>query len=117
MCKIFSNQFFGYTKVTIEQPLVENGEPVTDTKGKLKPDSTKRDSERIPLSEDIEEFFNTEVKPHLPDAWMDRKKDKLGYEINFKKYFYRFTPLRTLEEITQDMQTLDKEIIDLSKDL
>ena len=64
--KIFDNEFFGYTKVTIEQPKVENGEIVRDKKGNPKPDSKLRDSERVPLSDDIEEYFNREVEPHLP---------------------------------------------------
>jgi type I restriction enzyme M protein len=108
--KIYPNEFFGYTRVVIEQPLEENGEIVTDNKGNPKPDTKKRDYERIPLDRDIDEYFEKEVKPHLPDAWMDRSKDKVGYEINFTKYFYKYKPLRSLEEITQDLLKLDKEI-------
>lgn len=116
-CKIYPNEFFGYTKVTVEQPLVEDGQLKTDKKGKPKPDSSKRDTERIPLSEDIEEYFSREVRPHLPDAWMDRTKDKIGYEINFTKYFYKFTPLRSLEAISEELQALDKELTELSKNI
>jgi type I restriction enzyme M protein len=116
-CKIYPNEFFGYTKVTVEQPLVEDGQLKTDKKGNPKPDSSKRDTERIPLSEDIEEYFSREVKPHLPDAWMDRTKDKIGYEINFTKYFYKFTPLRSLEAIAGELQALDNELAELSKDI
>ena len=54
------------------------------------------------------------MKPHLPDSWMDRSKDKVGYEINFTKYFYKFTPLRTLEDISQDLNSLEREINQLS---
>ena len=86
--KIFDNEFFGYTKVTIEQPLKENGIIQLDRKGNRKPDSKLRDYERIPLSENIEEYFEREVFPHLPESWIDRSKDKVGYEINFTKYFY-----------------------------
>lgn len=113
-CKIFDNSFFGYTKVTVEQPLVENGVVKTDKSGKPKPDSSKRDTERVPLSESIEEYFDREVRPHLPDSWMDRSKDKVGYEINFTKYFYQFTPLRNLTEISLDLKNLDDEIQHLS---
>lgn len=116
-CKIYPTEFFGYTKVTVEQPLVEDGQVKTDKKGNPKPDSSKRDTERIPLSEDIEDYFSREVKPHLPDAWMDRTKDKIGYEINFTKYFYKFTPLRSLETIAEELQALDKELTELSKDI
>ena len=87
--KIYGNEFFGYTKITIEQPLVEDGEVKTDKKGNTKSDSSKRDFERVPLGQDIGQYFETEIKPHLPEAWMDRSKDKVGYEINFTKYFRR----------------------------
>ena len=80
-----------------------------DRKGNRKPDSKLRDNERIPLSENIEEYFDREVSPHLPESWMDRKKDKVGYEINFTKYFYKYKPLRSSEEITRDLFELDKE--------
>ena len=108
--KVFSNEYFGYTKVTIEQALMENDAPVLDKKTKLpKADGSLRDFERIPLSQDIESYFNTEVKPHLPTAWMDRTKDKIGYEINFTKYFYQYKPLRSLQEITADLLKLEEE--------
>ena len=74
--------------------------------GNIRPDTQKRDYERIPLGRDIDEYFKEEVKPHLPDSWMDRSKDKIGYEINFTKYFYQFKPLRALEEISQDLLKL-----------
>jgi type I restriction enzyme M protein len=108
--KIYPNDFFGYTKVTIEQPLMNNDRIVKDKEGNPKPDTTKRDYERIPLTDDIYEYFEREVKPHLPDSWMDRSKDRVGYEINFTKYFYKYKPLRSLEEITQNLLRLDKEI-------
>lgn len=75
---------------------------------KLKPDTELRDHENIPflreengklVKQTIEEYFEREVKPHVPDAWIDEKKTKIGYEINFTKYFYEFKPLRPLEEI------------------
>jgi type I restriction enzyme M protein len=106
--KIFDNEFFGYTKVVIEQPLKENGEVVTKKDGSPKPDTSKRDNERIPLTEDVEEYYNREVKPHLPDSWMDRDKDKVGYEINLTKYFYQYKPLRSLKDITSDLLELEK---------
>lgn len=113
-CKIYPNSFFGYTKVVVEQPLIEDGELKKDRHGNPKPDTTKRDNERVPLSESIEDYYEREVKPHLPDSWMDRSKDKIGYEINFTKYFYKFTPLRSLEEISKDLKSLDDEIQQLS---
>ena len=107
--KIFDNEFFGYTKITIEQPKVEDGEVVRDKKGNPKPDSKLRDYERVPLSEDIEEYFNREVEPHLPNSWIDFDKSKEGYEINFTKYFYQYKPLRSSDDITRDLLELDKE--------
>jgi type I restriction enzyme M protein len=107
--KLYPNHFFGYTKVVIEQPLMENGKVVKDKNGNLKSDSKLRDSERIPLGEDVDEYFQREVKPHFPNSWMDREKDTIGYEINFTKYFYQYKPLRGLEEITKDLLELEKE--------
>ena len=108
-CKIFNNEFFGYTKVVIEQPLVKDGKVQLDKDGKPKPDGSLRDFERIPLGTDIEQYFENEVKPHLPTSWMDRNKDSIGYEINFTKYFYNYVPLRTPNEISNDLLELEKE--------
>ena len=116
-CKIYPNNFFGYTKIVVEQPLIENGDIKTDKKGNPKPDTSKRDTERVPLSESIDDYYAREVRPHLSDSWMDRSKDKVGYEINFTKYFYQFTPLRSLEEISNDLKNLDDEIQTLSLEM
>ena len=107
--KVFDNEFFGYTKITIEQPKVESGEVVRDKEGNSKPDTKLRDSEKVPLSDDIEEYFNREVKPHLPKSWIDFSKSKLGYEINFTKYFYQYKPLRSSDDISNDLLELKKE--------
>ena len=116
-CNIYPNSFFGYTKVVVEQPLIEDGELKKDRQGNPKPDTSKRDNERVSLSESIEEYYEREVKPHLPNSWMDRSKDKIGYEINFTKYFYKFTPLRSLDEISKDLRSLDEEIQQLSMEM
>jgi len=116
-CKIYPNSFFGYTKVVVEQPLIDEGEIKIDKKGNPKPDASKRDSERVLLSENVDEYYDREVKPHIPDSWMDRSKDKIGYEINFTKYFYKFTPLRSLEDISHDLKSLDDEIKRLSMEI
>jgi type I restriction enzyme M protein len=107
--KIFENEFFGYRKVTIEQPLKEGGKIVKDKKGVVKTDGSLRDIERIPLGVDVDEYFENEVKPHLPESWMDRSKDSVGYEINFTKYFYQYKPLRSLEELTKELLDLENE--------
>ena len=116
-CKIYPNDFFGYTKVTVERPLIERQEilgeekefVVKDKRGNPKPDPKLRDSERVPLTENIDDYYRREVKPHLPDSWIDRKKDKVGYEINFNRYFYQYTPLRSLKEITDELLALERK--------
>ena len=115
--KIYPNEFFGYTKVTVERPLIEKREilgeerevVVRDKRGNPKPDTALRDSERVPLTEEIDDYYQREVKPHLPDSWLDRKKDKVGYEINFNRYFYQYTPLRSLKEIADEMLALERK--------
>ena len=115
--KIYPNSFFGYTKVVVENPLIEDGVIKTDRQGNPKPDTSKRDSERVRLSESVDEYYNREVRPHIPDSWMDRSKDKIGYEINFTKYFYKFKSLRPLNEISNDLNSLELEINSLSESL
>ena len=94
----------------------DTAEYVLDAKGKRQTDSNLRDSEKIPLGQDIEKYFTKEVKPYYPDAWMDRSKDKTGYEINFTQYFYKYTPPRSLEEIEKDIKKVTDEIQKLIKE-
>lgn len=108
--KIFDNEDFGYTKITVERPLKnENGNLVLK-KGKPQPDSSLRDTESVPLKEDIQEYFNREVLPFVPDAWIDTKKSKIGYEIPFTRYFYKYIPPRPSEEIMKEILELEKEL-------
>jgi len=123
--KIYPNEFFGYWRVTVEQPLKENGEIVTKRNGDPKPDTSLRDYENIPflkkdadgnlVPQTIEEYFDAEVKPHLPHARVDESKTKIGYEINFTKYFYEFKPLRPLAEIKADILALEKKTLETEK--
>ena len=83
---------------------------VTDSKGNPEPDPALRDTENVPLTEDIEEYFAREVLPHVPDAWIDHDKTKIGYEIPFTRHFYRYIPPRPLEEIQKDLRVLVGEI-------
>ena len=87
----------------------ETADVCKDTDGKPEPDSELRDYENVPLMDNIEAYFKREVLPHVPDAWMDRNKDKVGYEINFTKEFYKYKSLRSLEEIRNDILALEKE--------
>jgi len=108
--KIFNNDDFGYTKVTVERPLYdENGELVLK-KGKKQPDTTLRDTEDIPLKEDIEEYFKREVLPFAPDAWIDNKKSKIGYTIPFTRYFYKYKAPKPSKEIMEEILELEKEL-------
>ncbi len=109
--KIYPNDFFGYTKVQVERPLIdaETGDILRDKRGNPKPDTTLRDYERVPRTEEIDAYYQREVKPHLPDSWIDRKKDKVGYEINFNRYFYQYTPLRSPKEIADEMLAFERK--------
>ena len=112
--RIFPNQAFGYTTITVERPLRdESGQPVLGSKGKQKgkpqPDSALRDTENVPLSDDVQAYFKREVLPHAPDAWIDHEKTKVGYEIPFNRHFYVFKPPRPLAQIDADLkQTTDR---------
>ncbi len=108
--KIFNNEDFGYTKITVERPLRdENGELVLK-KGKKQPDSSLRDTENVPLKEDIDEYFKREVLPFAPDAWIDEKKSKVGYEIPFTRYFYKYEAPKPSAEIMAEILELEKEL-------
>lgn len=90
---------------------------IYDKNGNPEPDPDLRDYENVPLKEDIHKYFEREVKPHLPDAWFDEKKTKVGYEISFTKYFYKYKPLRPLEEITRDIKVLEEETKNLMAEI
>jgi type I restriction enzyme M protein len=80
------------------------------------PDPELRDTENVPLKEKIEDYFKREVLPHVPDAWIDESKTKIGYEIPLNCHFYRYEPPRPLEKIESDIKTLESEILHLLKD-
>jgi len=107
----FDNDDFGYRKITVERPLYDkDGKVVVDKKGKKKADTSLRDTETIPLKEDIHEYFRREVLPHVPDAWIDESKTKIGYEIPFTRHFYKFTHLRSSEKIMIEVKELEEKI-------
>ena len=108
--KIFDNEDFGYTKITVERPLKDENGNLVLKKGKPQPDSSLRDTESVPLKEDIQEYFNREVLPFVPDARIDTKKSKIGYEIPFTRYFYKYIPPRPSEEIMKEILELEKEL-------
>ena len=116
--RIFKNEDFGYRTITVERPERDKaGTVVLATKGKLKgkpqPDADLRDTENVPLSEDVEEYFKREVLPHASDAWIDEEKTKVGYEIPFNRHFYVFKPPRALAEIDAELKTVTDKILEM----
>lgn len=108
--KIFSNEDFGYSKIVVERPqLDEAGHPILK-KGKPVADTSLRDTENVPLVEDIEEYFKREVLPYAPDAWIDKKKTKVGYEIPMTRYFYEYKAPEPVEEIAARIHKLELDI-------
>jgi type I restriction enzyme M protein len=93
-----------------------DAEKVRKGKG-FEPDPDLRDFENIPLKVDIDTFFAREVLPHVHDAWMDRTKDKVGYEINFNRHFYKFTPPRPLAVIDAELKQAEEEIMALLREV
>ena len=114
--RIFKNEDFGYRTITVERPLRdEAGKVVLSAKGKQKgkpqPDADLRDTENVPLSEDVVEYFKREVLPNAADAWIDDEKTKVGYEIPFNRHFYVFKPPRPLAEIDAELKTVTDRIL------
>ncbi len=94
----------------------ETADVCTDAKGNPEPDTELRDAENVPLKEDIHEYFQREVLPHVPDAWIDETKTKVGYEIPLNRHFYKYTPPRPLEEIKADIKVIEKDILEMLRD-
>jgi type I restriction enzyme M protein len=122
IARIFENEAFGYTTITVERPLRdEKGQVVLGLKGKQKgkpqPDSALRDTENVPLSEDIKAYFQREVLPHAPDAWIDEEKSRVGYEIPFNRHFYVFEPPRSLHAIDEELKTVTASIMKMLEEL
>lgn len=109
--KIFDNEHFGYTRVTVESPQRDEDGNIILKKNKPVADTKLRDTEDIPLKEDIDAYFEREVLPFNPNAWMDRKKDKVGYEIPFTRLFYKYTPPEPSEVIADRIKKLEESIV------
>lgn len=108
--QIYDNADFGYTKITVERPLLdEDGNPILKN-NKPQADSSLRDTENVPLKEDIEEYFKREVLPFAPNAWIDTKKSKVGYEIPFTRYFYKYEAPQPSTEIMAEIMDLETEL-------
>lgn len=108
--KIFNTEEFGYYKITVERPQRDENGEIVRKKGKPVADSKLRDTEDVPMNEDIEEYFAREVLPFAPDAWIDKKKTKVGYEIPMTRYFYEYQQPEKTEDILARITTLEQEI-------
>jgi type I restriction enzyme M protein len=95
----------------------EEAEICRDSKGAPEPDSDLRGTENVPLTEDVEDYFKREVRPHVPDAWIDPDKTKIGYDIPFNRHFYQYEPPRSLEEIDRDLKAVSADIMDLLREV
>lgn len=116
--KIFDNDDFGFYRITIESPEVdENQVIVKDKKGNIKADSNKRDYENVPLKEDIEKYFEREVLPYNENAWIDKKKTQVGYEIPFTRYFYKYVAPENSDDILARIRQNESDIMDSLKRL
>lgn len=110
--KIFDNSEFGFWKITVLQPQLDDaGNPVLDKKGEMVPDKEKTDTEIISFTYPggIDQYLEDEVKPYASDAWVDTKKTQIGYEMSFTKYFYKHIELRSMQEIVDQLHGIEKE--------
>ena len=108
--KISRNEEFGYTKIVVERPLKDEDGKLVLKKGKKQPDTSLRDTENVPLTEDIEAYFKREVLPFAPDAWIDESKSKVGYEIPFTRYFYQYEAPRPSAELAAEIRDLEMDL-------
>ena len=116
--KIFDKEDFGYNRITIECPeLDDNQKIIKDKKGNIKADSNKRDYENVPFKENIEEYFKREVLPYNNDAWIDKKKTQIGYEIPFTRYFYKYVAPEKSDKILERIRKNESDIMDSLKKL
>lgn len=110
--KILAPEDFGYQKVTVERPLRDEKGRILLKKGKKQADPALRDTENVPLKEKIDEYIAREVLPYAPDAWVDDSKTKIGYEIPFTRYFYRYVPPKPSRDILQEVVGIEEGIRD-----
>lgn len=108
--KIFDTVDFGYNKIVVERPLRDEHGELILKKGKKQPDASLRDTENVPLAEDIDAYFAREVLPFAPDAWIDTKKTRVGYEIPMTRYFYEYTAPESIEIVINRINELENEI-------
>mgnify|MGYP003204933334 FL=1 len=115
--KIFDSVEFGYNKIVVERPQRDENGEIIKKKGKPVADANLRDTENVPLTEDIDSYFEREVLPYAPDAWIDRKKTKVGYEIPMTRYFYEYQKPENSEDILGRIIGLENSISESLKSL
>lgn len=125
--KIFDTSDFGYTRITVERPCADESDAAAkagkprgrkaDSAKKRKADPKLRDTENVPLKEDIQTYFEREVLPYAPDAWIDESKNVVGYEIPFTRYFYEYTPPRPASELAVEIMDIEKQLATHLKEL
>ena len=115
--KIFDNIEFGYSKIVVERPMRDEEGEVVKKKGKPVADPALRDTENVPLTENIDAYFEREVLPYAPDAWIDKKKTKIGYEIPMTRYFYEYQKPESSDAILERIIGLEGEISESLKRL
>jgi type I restriction enzyme M protein len=116
--KIYDNEYFGYRKVIVLQPeLDDNDNPITNKKGEYIPNKNLTDTENIPLQETVDDYMNREVIPFTKYAYIDDSKTKIGYEISFTKYFYKYQEPRKTEDIMNEIIELDRKLDGVLKEL
>ena len=108
--KIFDSTEFGYRKIVVERPQRDTEGKIVKKNGKPVADATLRDTENVPLAEDIDTYFAREVLPYAPDAWIDTKKTKVGYEIPMTRYFYEYQAPESIDVISARLRVIEQEI-------
>ncbi len=109
--KVLSTMSLGYNKITVESPTTdESGKPILK-RGKMQPDASKRDTENVPLDEDMDTYFEREVKPYSPDSWIDHDKDKVGYEIPFTRTFYEYKTIEPASVLAARIETHEQSLM------
>ena len=115
--KVFDTQDFGYYKITVERPQRDEAGNIIMKKGKPVPDKALRDTENVPMKEDIQTYMEREVLPYVPDAWVDKKATKVGYEIPMTRYFYKYQPPEASDSIVARISSLESDIAESLKNL
>ena len=115
--KVIDAIYFGYNKITVESPQTDKNGKIVLKKGKPVADTSKRDTENVPLAEDIDEYLEREVIPYNPNAWIDKKKTKVGYEIPFTRTFYEYKQIEPSDVIAKRIEEHEKSLMAKLRDL